>query len=235
MQVLAKNSWTWRAVAGSLLAHGTIAVTVTTLPTGIVEKKPEPVRVQIQTPPPPAVPTPLPKDDPIYEEPKIVRKPKPRVSKEAPKPAAPVEVRAGLSESTTTNATSNIAVPLGNSAELAVDPSKASLTPPAPVDDDVKNSISENVVDTVASCPAPTDLALTNEAINAGIESGQLVVEVIVGRDGKVREPSIRKSVGYGVDELALDAVRKLKCTPAQKNGIPVSVKGKKLIWNIVF
>lgn len=231
MTAVVKKTGSWRAIAGSLLAHGTLAVTVAQLPSGVLETKPMPVKVQIQTPSA-VVPTPVPKDDPIYEEP---TKPKPRVSKQAPKPAAPVEVRAGLSESTTTNATSNIAVPLGNSAELAVDPSQASLTPPVAVDDDVANAVSENVSDSVAVCSFPSELAITDEAVNAGITTGQVVIEVIVGRDGAVREPILKKGVGYGVDELAIAAARKLKCKPALRGGVPVSVKNKKLVWTIVY
>lgn len=53
---------------------------------------------------------------------------------------------------------------------------------------------------------------------------GTVVLWIIVGPDGKVHDARIQRSVGLGLDEKAIEAVREWKFDPAQKDGHPVAV-----------
>jgi TonB family protein len=53
---------------------------------------------------------------------------------------------------------------------------------------------------------------------------GVCVLSLIVGPDGKPREPHVIRSLGLGLDEKALEAVTQWKFEPALKDGKPVAV-----------
>jgi protein TonB len=71
--------------------------------------------------------------------------------------------------------------------------------------------------------PSPTysDMALRYEI------KGTVRVSVVLGADGTVRDVKVIKSLGYGLDEAAVESVRRIKFVPAQRGGIPVSVRIK--------
>jgi len=54
---------------------------------------------------------------------------------------------------------------------------------------------------------------------------GTVVLWVIVGPDGRTRDIRIQRSLGMGLDEKAIGAVRTWKFEPARKNGTPVAVQ----------
>jgi protein TonB len=54
---------------------------------------------------------------------------------------------------------------------------------------------------------------------------GTVILWVIVGSDGRAREAKIARSLGMGLDEKALAAVRQWKFEPAMKDGRPVAVQ----------
>lgn len=53
---------------------------------------------------------------------------------------------------------------------------------------------------------------------------GTVVLACIVGADGKPRSLRVQRSLGMGLDEKALEAVREWKFNPAEKDGKPVAV-----------
>lgn len=55
--------------------------------------------------------------------------------------------------------------------------------------------------------------------------NGVVMLSIIVTPEGTVRDPVIARSLGYGLDEKALEAVRKWKFDPATKDGKPVAVQ----------
>lgn len=55
--------------------------------------------------------------------------------------------------------------------------------------------------------------------------SGNVVVSLIVDRDGKPLNVRVVRGVGMGLDEKAVEAVRQYKFKPALKNGQPVAVR----------
>jgi TonB family protein len=50
------------------------------------------------------------------------------------------------------------------------------------------------------------------------------VLYVIVGADGRPRDLRVARSLGLGLDEKAIDAVKTWKFEPAMKDGKPVAV-----------
>jgi len=54
---------------------------------------------------------------------------------------------------------------------------------------------------------------------------GVAVLWAIVGPDGRVRDLRVQRSLGMGLDEKAIDAVKTWRFEPARKDGIPVAVQ----------
>ena len=54
--------------------------------------------------------------------------------------------------------------------------------------------------------------------------TGNVLLEIVINRDGTVGEVSVRRGLGAGLDERAIDAVRQWKFAPARRLGVPVDV-----------
>jgi TonB family protein len=63
----------------------------------------------------------------------------------------------------------------------------------------------------------------TEDARRRGI-AGDVVLEVVVRRDGSVGDAHVLHGLGYGLDERAMTAVRQWRFAPAQRKGVPVDV-----------
>ena len=54
---------------------------------------------------------------------------------------------------------------------------------------------------------------------------GTVVLWMIVTADGRPRDIHVQRSVGMGLDEKAIEAVKTWKFEPARKDGVPVAVQ----------
>jgi TonB family protein len=63
----------------------------------------------------------------------------------------------------------------------------------------------------------------TDEARRRGIE-GDVVLEIVVRRDGSVGSVQVLRSLDRGLDQRAIDAVRQWRFAPARRNGAAVDV-----------
>jgi protein TonB len=54
--------------------------------------------------------------------------------------------------------------------------------------------------------------------------TGEVVLEIVVKRDGSVDDVSVRRGLGAGLDERAMAAVREWRFAPARRMGEPVDV-----------
>jgi TonB family protein len=63
----------------------------------------------------------------------------------------------------------------------------------------------------------------TEEARARGIE-GDVVMEIVVRRDGSVGEVKLMQGLGHGLDARAIQAVREWRFSPGTRHGVPVDV-----------
>ena len=63
----------------------------------------------------------------------------------------------------------------------------------------------------------------TEEARRRGL-SGDVVLEIVVRRDGSVGDVKILEGLALGLNERAIEAVRQWRFTPARRQGVPVDV-----------
>ncbi|MBI2835350.1 MAG: energy transducer TonB [Acidobacteria bacterium] len=63
----------------------------------------------------------------------------------------------------------------------------------------------------------------TEEARHKSIE-GEVVLEIVVRRDGSVGDVRLVQSLGHGLDRRAMEAVRQWRFAPARRRGTPVDV-----------
>jgi len=63
----------------------------------------------------------------------------------------------------------------------------------------------------------------TEEARRHGI-TGDVLMEVVVRRDGSVGDAHVLQGLGYGLEERAISAVKQWRFAPAMRKGVPVDV-----------
>jgi TonB family protein len=64
----------------------------------------------------------------------------------------------------------------------------------------------------------------TNEARAAGIE-GTVVLDLVVGEDGRVRDITVVEGLSHGLTDAALAAIRECRFTPGESGGARVAVR----------
>lgn len=174
-----------------------------------------------------------PKNEPPSPPP-IVKAPKP-APRPAPKPAAPAPEAAPAPVAAAAPAASaapvadfglsmtggvgggGVAVPVGaaNTAAPRVTKTAApkALTKPAPSNED--SCLEALVKPKPISVPQPV---YSDKAREAGI-AGKVRVELTVDESGNVVETKVIESLGYGLDEAALEAARNARFEPAMRCG----------------
>ncbi len=206
------------------------------------------VLVEKEPPPPPPPPPPEPIPDPVVEE-KPAPKPPPVVAKKEPLPpptpntpppaeppppdAKPAPIKIGISLSSTTEGGS-FAVGTGNTlygkadAKAAdpneVKPYQAGETKQAPY-------VPSSRVTSLPSVSKVVDPGYTPEATRERIE-GQVIMRVKIDAEGKVVDVRVIKGLGYGLDERAVDAMRRTRFKPAKAGGEAV---GTEISYTLTF
>jgi TonB family protein len=202
-----------------------------------VEKKvtsPVPPPRKTPAPPPVVTPTPRPVPTPVVELPKIetpaptpLPPPPPQAIQApvAPVPADPVD-RVGLPAPSTSTASSNGpgtggGVGMGSGPGLGegrgggIGPGSGGGTGGGPYQ---PGSGVEPPVLLREVRPAYTE-----EARRQSIE-GDVMLEIVVRHDGSVGNVRVTRSLGAGLEQKAIDAVRQWKFGPARRQGAPVDV-----------
>ena len=112
-------------------------------------------------------------------------------------------------------------MPVGNT--VMVDPSKAKKKPGKKV----KKLAAPVAVYEVTEMPSILGKCrgqYTDEARDKHIE-GTVVLELIVGPNGRTREIKIVKGLGHGLDKAAIKALTHCRFKPGKRNGKPVAVR----------
>jgi Gram-negative bacterial TonB protein C-terminal len=85
------------------------------------------------------------------------------------------------------------------------------------------NVLRQNMVDKKAQLKSTFEPGSNEFAQDYGV-AGISEYHVVVGADGKPVEISVARPIGFGLDESAVDSIRKATFEPAVKDGKPVSV-----------
>jgi TonB family protein len=83
--------------------------------------------------------------------------------------------------------------------------------------------LTQSAVDKKAKLVTAFEPASNEYAQTAGV-AGMALYYAVVGVEGKVGEIAVRRPIGFGLDENAVEAIRKAKFEPAIKDGKPVPV-----------
>ncbi|MBX5483164.1 MAG: TonB family protein [Myxococcaceae bacterium] len=191
--------------------------------------KPPPPPPKEDPPPPPKPPPPRPKvrpppiktAEPVKPPPPPENAPPPP-NEEAPKePPKPVPLVTGISMSSTSTAGS-FAAPVGNTAygkieNTAKDPAQVQAYR-AP------KYVPQYQVDRRPELVKEFKIPYPPEARRNGIE-GNVVLMITIDAEGNVTKVRLVSGPGYGLNEAAVEALKKFKFTPAVKNGENVSTE----------
>src|SRR5579862_1196882 len=63
----------------------------------------------------------------------------------------------------------------------------------------------------------------TDDARTHGIE-GTVAIGALIGKDGQIKNMSVLKGLGYGLDEMALSSIQQWAFSPATRLGTPITV-----------
>ena len=230
--------------AFSFSVHFLAARGAALLPEQEARPRPQKIRVRVVEPPlspppepePPPPPPPRPVEVPL-PAPVVVHKPRvPVRPAETPPPPAPVappppaagptggRPRFGVSMESTSQAGTGPALPTGDGAARAPSgPARPGTggedAPPGP------GAPAEAYE--VSKMPLPRGRctgAYTEAARQAAVE-GTVLLDLVVGADGRARDIKIVHGLGHGLDEAAVAALRSCRFTPGERAGAAVPVR----------
>ncbi|HEX3694840.1 MAG TPA: energy transducer TonB [Polyangia bacterium] len=226
-------------IALSVAAHVVFARGMQHLPRRPDLLSPRKIAIRVIAPPPPAEPPPEPaKAAPAPAEPKPVAheraraRPQAAANPQPPRESPPPQPSPspgdntgmpvfGVSMESTSQAGQGPAMPIGGPSGPAFAgggprmPAKgAEGGPPVPEYE-------------VTTMPLPQGRCVgkyTDEAREAAVE-GTVVLEVVVGADGRPRDIHVVSGLGHGLTEAAIAALKACRFSPGQKNGLAVPVR----------
>jgi TonB family protein len=74
------------------------------------------------------------------------------------------------------------------------------------------------------TCPVRPEPTYSDDARKARVQ-GTVVLDSIIQKDGTINVNGVSRSLGYGLDDAAREALRSWKCNPGRLNGQPVAVQ----------
>jgi len=201
-------------------------------PIKLIKRTPSPVPPVRRTPPPPPrpverrlPPVPTPRIEPIQVDPPKPTPPPAVQAPVVPVPADPVDTAGVLGRSATTTPSngpgsgggvgSGTGTGIGEGQGAGIGPGTGGGTGGGPFQP--------------GSGIDPPQLlrevhpVYTDDARRRAIE-GDVVLEIVVRRDGTVGSLRVIRSLGAGLDQKAVDAVRQWRFGPARRQGVPVEV-----------
>ncbi len=229
-------------VSISLHAGGLLWADAQKVKARVIEKPIIVEMIQVEPPKPPEPP-------PEPEKPKPVEPPKPKVPpvklavvkpppvepppplEEAPPPpkdAPPPPLMVGMKMSSTTTS-GTFAAPVGNTAYGQM-PKSA----PAPSEVKAYNApkyVPPGAADSDPQVDAEFKIPYPDEARRAGIE-GTVRLRIVVDNEGRVVDVKMLSGPGYGLNDAAMNAIKKFKFRPAMKGGEAVSTS---FVYNYTF
>lgn len=106
----------------------------------------------------------------------------------------------------------------------------AFIGPPPPIntDDEVEPQIfvwSEIMPEPLGGIAAILEKVYYTEIAKRAEIEGKVVIEAVVDKQGNIIDAFVKKGIGGGLDEVALDAVKNTKFHPGKQRGKPVNVR----------
>jgi len=210
------------------------------LPPQAEAARPVVVQVVLRAPPPepekPAEPeaTPEPQTQPAHQPPQRRRAMADAPRREnLPRPSPPTERPAtgtdttttpvfGISMESTSSAGTGVAMPVGNTLQTKPTHAKVAAA-------EVKSLAAPVQAYEVTKMPLPVGQCTgkyTEEAKQAGLE-GTVILDIVVGEDGVVRDIAVVQGLGQGLNEAAVRALKACRFTPGERDGkrVPVRVR----------
>jgi len=74
------------------------------------------------------------------------------------------------------------------------------------------------------TCPVRPEPTYSDDARKARIQ-GTVVLDSVIQKDGTINVNGVSRSLGYGLDDAAREALRSWRCNPGKLNGLPVAVQ----------
>ena len=226
----------------SVIVHLALAGGLEHLPAHLEYKPPQKIEVRVIEPVPPPPPEEPKPEEPKPEEPKEIPHEVPKatpqhhapavatVAKDSPAPDHPAfqqdttdEPVFGVNMSSTSTVGTGPAMPVGNTLKPAPQGSGAPVKP-----------LAQPIAAAEATkLPLPQGRCFgkyTDEAKAAGVE-GTVVLDLVVGEDGKVRDISVAQGLPNGLTEAAIKALKQCQFSPGERDGkaVPVKVRGFKI------
>ncbi|MGE5186014.1 MAG: energy transducer TonB [Acidobacteriota bacterium] len=219
----------------SVVAHYALARGLEQLPKHEDVQPPQKIEVRVIEPPkPPPPPEPpkeaeppkpepqkivhdIPKTQPVHHAPLVATTAKNAPpSEHAVQTDATDEVFQGGSFSSASTTGSGPQVQVGNSPQAPPGPATTVKAAPAAI-----------AAAEATKLPLPQGRCFgkyTDEAKTAGVE-GTVVLDLIVGEDGRAREIQIKQGLPHGLTEAAIAALKECRFSPGERDGKPVAVR----------
>ena len=126
----------------------------------------------------------------------------------------------GISMESTSSAGTGPAMPVGNTLQTKQGHAKTAATAVKPLAAPVQAYEVTKMPLPVGRCTGK----YTEEARQAGLE-GTVILDIVVGEDGAVRDIKIVEGLAQGLNEAAVRALKACRFTPGERDGKPVPVR----------
>ncbi|MDH4468086.1 MAG: TonB family protein [Bacteriovoracaceae bacterium] len=130
----------------------------------------------------------------------------------------------GLKKSSLNQADSKIAVKTGNTLQKESDEIKMTDQDSEKLDSELPTPAKEFLVTEMPQLIAEFRAPYPKEAKDKGIE-GNVILEILIDQTGSVRSAKLISGPGFGLNEVALESIKKFKFRPAKIENNFVAVK----------
>jgi len=240
MAAAIRNTWAGTGVVVSFVLHAVLALSVGVLPAIPRPTRPsEPIEIEVASVAP-TIPPPPPPEPEVPAPPPVIRttraKSTPPPPAEAPPPPSntppppdpspdPPQPIVGVSADSVVQGPSAVAVPVGNTLVAVPTAVPKPVVNPASYAGGVAGGtgetpfapVSESYVRQWPTIVQEVQAPYPNQALLMEME-GTVRLSLGIDHDGKLREIKVLRKLGYGLDEAAVNAVRKFKWKPAIGN-----------------
>lgn len=128
-------------------------------------------------------------------------------------------------------------IPSGSATNAPSGPTSSTSTSTSPAANTAFNAAADDAVVPAASVHVAAKLVQSSTAAypadaRADDVEGDVQLDIVVDREGRVAEARVARPAGHGFDEAALQAIRRYRFSPAMREGRAVRVR---MPWSVQF